>query len=94
MRYFRQGYEFSLEIDPDRLGSGGLDDLAGRFGLAHERIYGFKLDQPVELVNLRAVGVGAVQKIDLPKFEKEGARCGGRRRRAASRLFRRQLLFG
>jgi N-methylhydantoinase A len=72
VRYFRQGYEFSLEIDPDRLGSGGLNDLAARFGLAHERIYGFKLDQPVELVNLRAVGVGAVQKINLPKFEKEG----------------------
>jgi N-methylhydantoinase A len=72
VRYFRQGYEFSLEIDPERLGSGGLSDLAGRFGLAHERIYGFKLDQPVEFVNLRAVGVGAVQKIDLPKFEKEG----------------------
>src|SRR4029077_5613920 len=71
VRYFRQGYEFSLEIDPDRLGSGGPNDLAGRFGLPHERIYGFKLDQPVELVNLRAVGVGAVQKIDLPKFEKE-----------------------
>jgi N-methylhydantoinase A len=40
--------------------------------LAHERIYGFKLDQPVELVNLRAVGVGAVQKISLPKFDKDG----------------------
>jgi hypothetical protein len=65
--YFRQGYEFSLEIDPDRLGSGGLEDLAGHFGLAHERIYGFKLDQPIELVNLRAVGVGAVQKISLPR---------------------------
>jgi N-methylhydantoinase A len=49
VRYFRQGYEFSLEIDPDRLGSGGLEDLAGHFGLAHERIYGFKLDQPIEL---------------------------------------------
>jgi N-methylhydantoinase A len=71
VRYFRQGYEFSLEIDPERLGGGALQDLAARFGLAHERIYGFKLDQPVEFVNLRAVGVGAVQKIKLPKFEKE-----------------------
>jgi hypothetical protein len=36
--------------------------------LAPERIYGFKLDQPIELVNLRAVGVwGAVQKISLPR---------------------------
>jgi N-methylhydantoinase A len=72
VRYFRQGYEFSLELDPERLGAGALPDLAGRFGLAHERIYGFKLDQPVEIVNLRAVGVGAVQKIQLPKFAKEG----------------------
>ncbi len=72
VRYFRQGYEFSLEIDPNRLGGGALHELAARFGLAHERIYGFKLEQPVELVNLRAVGVGAVQKINLPKFEKEG----------------------
>ncbi len=72
VRYFRQGYEFSMEIDPDRLGSGALNDLAARFGLAHERVYGFKLEHPVELVNLRAVGVGAVQKMNLPKFEKEG----------------------
>ena len=72
VRYFRQGYEFSMEIDPDRLGSGALNDLAARFGLAHERVYGFKLDHPVELVNLRAVGVGAVQKMNLPKFDKEG----------------------
>ena len=72
VRYFRQGYEFSLELDPERVGSGGLTDLAGRFSLAHERIYGFKLDQPVELVNLRAVGLGGVQKMNLPKFEKEG----------------------
>jgi N-methylhydantoinase A len=72
VRYFRQGYEFSLGIDPDRLGGGALQDLVARFGLAHERIYGFKLDHPVEIVNLRAVGVGNVQKISLPKFEKEG----------------------
>jgi N-methylhydantoinase A len=72
VRYFRQGYEFSLELDPDRLGSGALGDLATRFGLAHERIYGFKLDQPVELVNLRVIGTGTVEKIRFPKFDKEG----------------------
>jgi hypothetical protein len=60
-----------IPVDPNlsshRLGSGGLEDLAGHFGLAHERIYGFRLDQPIELVNLRPVGVGAVQKISLPR---------------------------
>jgi N-methylhydantoinase A len=72
VRYFRQGYEFSLDLDPERLGSGGLGDLATRFGLAHERLYGFKLEQPVELVNLRAIGTGRVEKIRFPKFDKEG----------------------
>jgi N-methylhydantoinase A len=71
VRYFRQGYEFSLEIDPNLIASDGLDDLAARFGLAHERLYGFRLAQPVELVNLRAIGTGMVHKVEFPKFDRE-----------------------
>ena len=78
---------------PTGSAAGRSPSLPRAFGLAHERIYGFKLDQPVELVNLRAVGVGAVQKISLPKFDKEGPDAAARGRRAASRLFRRQLLL-
>ncbi len=76
VRYFRQGYEFALSVNPDSLSNGGLDDLASRFGDAHERLYGFRLDQPVELVNLRAVGAGQVEKIQLPSFEPEGPDAG------------------
>ena len=72
VRYFRQGYEVSLEVEPDSLGAEGLADIARRFGAVHERLYGFKLDTPVELVNLRAIGVGRVPKIDIPRFEREG----------------------
>ncbi len=68
VRYFRQGYEFSLDIDPGSLANGGLRDLEARFGTAHERLYGFKLEQPVELVNLRAVGTGRVDKVAFPEF--------------------------
>jgi N-methylhydantoinase A len=75
VRYFRQGYEFSLEINPDTLANGGINDLASRFGDAHEKLYGFKLDQPVELVNLRAVGTGKVSKINFPTFELTGPEC-------------------
>ena len=70
VRYFRQGYEFSLDVDPDRLLNGGMTDIVARFGTAHERLYGFKLDHPVELVNLRAVGTGRVVKVEFPRFEK------------------------
>ena len=68
VRYFRQGYEFSLGVDLSALTNGGLQDLEARFGTAHERIYGFKLEQPVELVNLRAVGTGRVEKVQFPQF--------------------------
>ncbi len=72
IRYFRQGYEFSMDVNPDALSNGGLGDLEDRFGAAHERLYGFRLSAPVELVNLRAVGTGRVTKIGFPKFESEG----------------------
>ena len=71
VRYFRQGYEFSMHIDPGSMTNGGLRDLETRFGTAHERLYGFKLEQPVELVNLRAVGTGKVDKVQFPEFSLE-----------------------
>jgi len=72
IRYFRQGYEFSMDVQPDSLRNGGLKELEQRFGIAHEQLYGFKLDQPTELVNLRAVGTGQVIKVQFPKFDMTG----------------------
>jgi N-methylhydantoinase A len=72
VRYFRQGYEFTMDVDPEHLRNNGLAALVSSFGAAHERQYGFKLDQPVEVVNLRAIGKGEVDKVAFPKFEKSG----------------------
>jgi len=72
VRYFRQGYEFTLEVDPDDLRKNGLADLAVKFGMAHERQYGFKLDQPVEIVNMRVIATGAVDKVEFPRFDLSG----------------------
>ncbi|MBT5160117.1 MAG: hydantoinase/oxoprolinase family protein, partial [Alphaproteobacteria bacterium] len=72
VRYFRQGYEFTMDVDPEHLRNNGLAALVTSFGAAHERQYGFKLDQPVEVVNLRAIGTGEVDKVAFPKFEKSG----------------------
>jgi len=73
MRYFRQGYEFALDVSPEALMNGGLRDLEDRFGAAHERQYGFRLTAPVELVNLRAIGTGRVTKMAYPKAERGDA---------------------
>ena len=69
VRYLRQGYEFSLEVEPGALVNGGVAALTERFGDSHEQLYGFRLDHPVELVNLRAVGAANVVKVEFPRFE-------------------------
>ena len=66
MRYHRQGYEIPVAIDPDEV-EGGLDALEERFNGLHEQLYGFRMPGTAsEIVNLRAIGSGAVPKPELP----------------------------
>ena len=78
VRYFRQGYEFPIPVEPGALRSEGLGGAVERFGDLHERQYGFRLDQPVELVNARAIAEGRVVKVEFPRFEDEGPMRRGR----------------
>jgi N-methylhydantoinase A len=67
MRYRGQGYEIPVAIDPEEVRGGGLSDLEERFNGLHEQLYGFRMhDTRAEIVNLRAVGFGAVPKPELP----------------------------
>jgi N-methylhydantoinase A len=66
MRYHRQGYEIPVALDPDEV-RGGLDALEERFNVLHEQLYGFRMPGTAcEIVNLRAIGSGAVPKPELP----------------------------
>ena len=69
MRYHRQGYEIPVTIDPDDARR-GLDALEERFNALHEQLYGFRMPGTAcEIVNLRAIGSGAVPKPELPVGE-------------------------
>jgi N-methylhydantoinase A len=66
MRYHRQGYEIPVAIDPDEVRADGLADLEERFNGLHEQLYGFRMPGTAsEIVNLRAVGFGAVPLPEL-----------------------------
>jgi N-methylhydantoinase A len=70
MRYHRQGYEIPVALVPDEVRSGDLADLEERFNGLHEQLYGFRMPGTAcEIVNLRAVGYGAVPKPELPTVE-------------------------
>ena len=67
MRYHRQGYEIPVALDPGEVRGNGLGDLEERFNQLHEQLYGFRMPGTAsEMVNLRAVGYGAVPKPELP----------------------------
>jgi N-methylhydantoinase A len=70
MRYHRQGYEIPVALDPADVRANGLGDLEERFNAMHEQLYGFRMPGTAcEIVNLRAVGYGAVPKPELPVGE-------------------------
>jgi N-methylhydantoinase A len=85
MRYYRQGYEFSIDVDLDWLNTkAGVDKMTGKFREVHYQNYSFNIDHEVEIVNLRAVAIGIVPKVELKKDKKTGpnaakARTGTRK---------------
>jgi N-methylhydantoinase A len=67
MRYHRQGYEIPVALEPVEVRGNGLSDLEERFNGLHEQLYGFRMPGTAcEIVNLRAVGLGAVPTPELP----------------------------
>ncbi|HYY08151.1 MAG TPA: hydantoinase/oxoprolinase family protein, partial [Actinomycetota bacterium] len=74
MRYYRQGYEIPVEIDPALLAGDGTAMLAERFNSLHEQFYGFKMEGTTcEIVNLRAVGFGKMPQPTLPEGDGGGS---------------------
>jgi len=84
MRYYRQGYEFSIDVEPGWLDSpAGVARMIEKFRKIHFQNYSFNIDHEVEVVNLRAIAVGVVPKIQIRKHKKSGsaakARSGSRK---------------
>src|SRR3954447_17917604 len=78
MRYHGQGYEIPVALDASAIRSEGLGDLEERFNALHEQLYGFRMHATAsEIVNLRAIGNGSVQKPELPTGGDGGADASG-----------------
>jgi N-methylhydantoinase A len=68
LRYHRQGYEFPIDVDPAWLDRGdGFGEIVERFKAVHAQNYGFNIDHEIELVNVRAVAIGVVPKVEVAR---------------------------
>ena len=66
LRYVGQSFELGIAFDESVLGPRWAERLANRFHDEHDRVYGFSdSSEPVEMVNLRVVAVGEIQKPGL-----------------------------
>ena len=73
MRYHRQGYEFPIEVELDWFKrKDAIEQIAERFKEVHYRNYAFNIDHVVEVVNLRAVALGIVPKVEVRRHKLGG----------------------
>ncbi|HLH49625.1 MAG TPA: hydantoinase/oxoprolinase family protein, partial [Roseiarcus sp.] len=73
LRYVGQGYELKIAFPDGTLAAADLEAIWRLFHKAHQREYGHFFEQnPIEIVNVRVTGVGA-----MPKIQKLRAPEGG-----------------
>ncbi len=63
-RYAGQGYEVRFDVPAGEPGEPGLAEaLVDAFHHAHEHEYGHRFDAPVEIINIRVVGIGRIDDL-------------------------------
>ena len=76
-RYFRQDIQMSIPVDVNKLvGETGLAEIKDDFMSRHERRFGFSLDAPLEIANLRVLGKGTIEGVTIEESALSGADPG------------------
>ena len=67
LRYTHQGSEVTVSFDGSQVTDETIGGAIQEFHNHHEQLYGFALDQPVEIVTLRVSASGDVGSVDMPE---------------------------
>ena len=69
-RYYRQDIQMSIPVDIEALQTEtGLDEIKNDFEARHDRQFGFSLDVPLEIANLRVIGKGVIEGVTIEEYE-------------------------
>ncbi len=68
-RYAGQGYEVRTEVPAGAVDDAWVEELKERFHAAHELEYGHRFDAAIEIINIRAVGIGRVDELQPAPLE-------------------------
>ncbi len=87
LRYAHQGSEVTVAFGADQVTLEAINQVIQEFHARHEQLYGFALQQPVEIVTLRVTASGDVGSVDMPR------RPGGLEEPEQAIASRRQVFF-
>ena len=69
-RYFRQDIQMSIPVGINNLQNDtGLSEIKDDFEARHDRQFGFLLDAPLEIANLRVIGKGSIAGVSIEETE-------------------------
>ncbi len=71
LRYAHQGSELTVQYQHPQVDREGLEALVQEFHQRHQQLYGFSLEQPVEMVTLRVTASGQVGQVKMPPLQGE-----------------------
>ena len=71
LRYAHQGFEVTVELTGTEVDPGSLHDMVQYFHREHDRLFGFSLDQPVEVVTLRVTARGHLESPRMAPLSRE-----------------------
>jgi len=79
-RYYRQDIQMSIPIDTENLRSEtGIAEIKDDFEARHDQRFGFSLDAPLEIANLRVIGKGRLQGVRIEERDVGGPDASGAR---------------
>ncbi len=65
LRYAHQGFEVSVDLAGNEVDDSALEATMEQFHGEHNRLFGFSLEQPVEVVTLRVTALGQLETASL-----------------------------
>ena len=87
LRYAHQGFEVTVEMAGTTVDQDSMEAMIQSFHAEHHRLFGFSLEQPVEVVTLRVTARGQLESARMPRISRKPGRPAG------SLLGQRQVYF-
>jgi len=72
MRYKGQSFEITVPVPGGEMTTDVINEIIGDFDNAHNRLYGYSCDDPIEGVNFRVSAIGKTPKIRPRRLTKAG----------------------